>query len=217
MANTQEALDKILNTPVDLRDDQWQADFFETFKQSKIKISNPTPQVGYDSWPYLHVENHEDSTEPVAQVVEWLSKRGIGMLLNPHKAEPDYVFSYGMLWSFQEKGVFLEPTIKLDLPSQFELQQGTKILSGPPHDSFLPPYVRQILKQFFVEQGILVPRILVMSTDKAHFDLCFSLDSLGLPPAKEHAGIAEAIQWFLPPHYSLVLTRETGLKGFVSL
>jgi hypothetical protein len=217
MLSTQESLNKILSLPVDQRDDRWQMDFFEYFKLAHVTISNPTPQVAYDSWPYLHVETRVDSTEPLSKVVDWLSTRGIGLLVNPNKDEPDYVFSYGMLWNFRERGQFLETALTLPPTDKFELQPGTKILSGPPHDSYLPGYVRGILKQFFVEQGILMPRILVMSTDKQHYDLCFSLDSLGLPPSTEHAGIAEAIQWFLPQHYSVVLTRETGLKGFVSL
>jgi len=216
MLSAQESLDKILTTPPVQRDDRWQIDFFEAFTKSNILISNPTPQVAYDSWPYLHVETSEEATEPVTQVIDWLSQRGIGMILNPQKDEPDYVFSFGMLWHFRERGLFFEE-IKTTAAEKFELQQGTKILSGPPHDSYLPQYVRKILKQFFVEQGILMPRILVMSTDKQHFDLCFSLDSLGLPPVTEHAGLAEALQWFLPPHYSIVLTRETGLKGFVEI
>ncbi|MGE3974153.1 MAG: hypothetical protein AB7F59_06480 [Bdellovibrionales bacterium] len=216
MLNLQESLEKILTVPVDQRDDQWQSDFFEFFKKSNLTILDPTPQVAYDSWPYLHVVSRPDSTEPVTKVINWLSTRGIGMILNAEKQEPDYVFSYGMLWHFREKGQFLESSTATPA-QQFELQMGTKILSGPPHESYLPTYARNILKQFFQEQGILMPRILLMSTDKEHYDLCFSLDSLGLPPAHEHAGIAEAIQWFLPQHYSIVLTRETGLKGFTSL
>ncbi|HWU44373.1 MAG TPA: hypothetical protein VN132_13070, partial [Bdellovibrio sp.] len=65
--------------------------------------------------------------------------------------------------------------------------------------------------------AVLRPRILVMSTDRKHYDLAFSLESLGNPPQKEHAGIAEAIGWFLPPHYSIVLVSEKGLPEFVEL
>ena len=34
---------------------------------------------------------------------------------------------------------------------------------------------------------------------------------------EEHAGVAEAIAWFLPPHYSVVLVSETGLPDFISI
>jgi hypothetical protein len=61
------------------------------------------------------------------------------------------------------------------------------------------------------------PRILVMSTDRKHYDLAFSLESLGNPPTKEHQGIAEAITWFLPPHYSVVLVSEKDLPEFIAL
>jgi hypothetical protein len=81
----------------------------------------------------------------------------------------------------------------------------------------LPQYVRNILKQFFMDQNVMRPRILVMSTDRKNYDLAFSLESLGNPPVKEHQGVAEAISWFLPPHYSIVLVSEIGLPEFTDL
>jgi hypothetical protein len=53
--------------------------------------------------------------------------------------------------------------------------------------------VRNILKEFFRDQGVFAPKILVMSSDRVNYDLVFSLESLGNPPVKEHQGIAEAI------------------------
>jgi hypothetical protein len=40
---------------------------------------------------------------------------------------------------------------------------------------------------------------------------------LGNPPEREHEGIAEAIAWFLPNHYSVVLISEKGLPTFSAL
>ena len=59
--------------------------------------------------------------------------------------------------------------------------------------------------------------VLVMSTDGENYDFCFSLESLGNPPEAEHSGIAEAISWFLPPHYSLLLIGEKDLPKFIDL
>jgi len=89
--------------------------------------------------------------------------------------------------------------------------------AGPPSPQYLPQYVRNILKEFFRDQGVLMPKILVMSADRKHYDLAISLESLGNPPEKEHQGIAEALSWFLPPHYSIVLVSEKGLPSFVEL
>ncbi|MBO9668012.1 MAG: hypothetical protein J7501_14515, partial [Bdellovibrio sp.] len=141
---------------------------------------------------------------------------GVGMAVNPDKNYPDYVFTYGMLWHFKETGLFYRTAD--EIPSgTLELQGGQGLHSGEPTPQYLPQYVRQILKEFFRDQGILRPRILVMSTDRKHYDLAFSLESLSNPPEKEHQGIAEALSWFLPPHYSIVLVSEIGLPKFFDL
>ena len=57
----------------------------------------------------------------------------------------------------------------------------------------------------------------MISQDNIHFDLCFSLESLGNPPDNEHEGIAEALSWFLPTHYSIVLISEKSLPEFLPL
>ena len=74
--------------------------------------------------------------------------------------------------------------------------------------------MRKILRDFFRDQGLLAVKILMMSQDGKNFDLAISLESLGNPPEKEHQGIAEAISWFLPPHYSLLIVSEKGLPSY---
>jgi hypothetical protein len=140
----------------------------------------------------------------------------LGLVVNPQKEYPDYVFSYGMIWHFRETGLFYRAKAETSSGS-FELRQGEKLHSGPPTPEYLPQYVRSILKQFFMDQGLLNVKILVMSADRVNYDLAFSIESLGNPPVKEHQGIAEAISWFLPPHYSIALVSEKGLPAFVSL
>jgi hypothetical protein len=56
-----------------------------------------------------------------------------------------------------------------------------------------------------------------MNPDRTKFDLAFSLDSLGNPTADEHNGLAEAIAWFLPAHYSIALVSEKVITGFQPL
>jgi len=206
----------ILSVPDSERDDLWEKKFLDIFTNLKVKISEDKPKAGIDQWPYLHVETAKLGAEPVAKICDWLSTRGIGLLVNPQKPVPDYIFTYGMIWNFKERGRFVEDRPATP-PREFVLNEKTQVMAGAPSDAYLPPYVRSVLKQFFMEQGILMPRILILSEDKKHFDLCLSLDSLGLPPATEHDGIAEAVQWFLPTHYSLVLVREKGLPAFVGL
>ena len=139
------------------------------------------------------------------------------MVVNPqNKTYPDYVFNYGMVWHFKETGLFVRR--QADVPAgTVEITPGQGLHAGPPTPEYLPNYVRAILKEFFRDQGLLAVKILVMSQDRKHYDLAISLESLGNPPMKEHQGIAEAISWFLPGHYSLVLVSEKGLPPFTDL
>lgn len=207
---------ELVKVPEAQRDHQWEIDFFMAISQENLKLLSEAPQTGPDNWPYLLAETTAEATEPAQKIIQWLATKGIGLVVNPQKEYPDYVFTYGMLWHFKETGLFYRTAAEAPVGT-IELKDGQKLHAGEPTPQYLPPYVRNILKDFFRDQGILAPRILVMSTDRKHYDLAFSLESLGNPPQKEHQGIAEAISWFLPPHYSVVLVTEKGLPPFVNL
>ncbi len=209
-------LDDLVKIPDESRDHQWENNFFMALTQSSLKLIHEAPQQGPDGWPYLLAETSEDATESAQKVIQWLSLKGVGLVVNPAKSYPDFVFTFGMLWNFRETGLFYQ-TADVDLKGILELNEGQSIHAGPPAPKYLPQYVRTIIKEFLINQGVLRPRILVMSTDRKNYDLAFSLESLGNPPEKEHQGVAEALSWFLPPHYSILLVSEKGLPEFVDL
>jgi hypothetical protein len=159
--------------------------------------------------------------EPVQKILAWLADKGIGLVVNPEQEYPDYVFPYGMIWHFRESGLFFRDQAEIPTGSvMITSEKGLK--AGPPTEAFLPSYVRKVLKEFFANQGLYAVKILVLQSEaKAEgmyfYDLAFSLESLGSPVDAEYAGIAEAISWFLPPHYSVLLAQEKGLPPFVDL
>lgn len=207
---------ELLKEPIDQRDQKWENSFFHSLVSSKLKVLSPDPQLGPDQWPYLMVETSEAGTEPASQIIRWLAERGIGLVVNPQKDYPDFVFTYGMLWHFKNTGLFYRELAQD--PQKVADYSNQKIANaGDASEDFLPTSVRKILRDFFRDQSVLAPKILVVSMDNKQFDLCFSLESLGNPPESEHAGIAEAISWFLPPHYSIVLVSEKGLPQFFDL
>lgn len=206
-------LSEILQTPDAQRDHNWENQFFDALIKSKVTLLDEGPQTGPDNWPYLMVETAEGAEEPVVNILHWLSTKGIGLVINPKKEYPDYVFPWGMIWNFKETGLFRlnqAPVIQ----GNIELKNEQGLIAGPPNPKYLPDYVRTILRQFFMDQGLLQVKILVVSQDGKHYDLAISLESLGNPPKNEHSGILEALSWFLPTHYSLMLTSEKDIKGF---
>ena len=136
--------------------------------------------------------------------------------LNPQKKMPDYVFTFGMIWYFAETGVFLSDDQTRLKDTKWE-STSDKLQYGYPADSYIPKHVRSILKEFFMQQGVLNPKWILLTEDKKNYDLCFSLESLKNPPKKEHEGILKAISWFLPNHYRLVLAAEENLPDFQTI
>lgn len=208
-------LETLLQTSDKNRDQSWEDQFLFRLSESNLKVLAPDPQNGPDSWPYLMVETDSTSSEPAQKVLEWLSLRGIGMAVNPNKDYPDFVLSYGMIWNFRKTGRFIhrvpQRTTGLWTAETKDLQ------AGAPTEDYLPGFVRKILREFFRDQGVFEPRILMISDNGKDFDLAFSLESLGSPKDTEHESVAEAISWFLPSHYSIVLVSEKGLPEFVKL
>lgn len=205
------------------RDQAWEEKFFKLFSSSKLKIIAADPQQGPDGWPYLMTElslenpTPSESVDSAQKILHWLSTRGIGLVVNPQRTPyPDFIFSYGMIWSFRETGYFNKyPT--LNETTELLIENPHKAHYGEPSLEFLPLYVRKVLKDFFLDQSVFHPKVLMISADGKNFDLCFSLESLGSPKPEEHQGILEALSWFLPPHYSLALISEKNLPAFLGL
>lgn len=228
------SLESLLAIPEADRNQSWENKFFQSFSEDHVHLLFEQAQQGPDGWPYLLVESKDvvaksknqntssdikalEDEEPVQKILNWLSTKGMGLVLNPRKEYPDYVFSYGMIWSFRESGFFYKP-IPQDRPSgSVRLANEKGLTYGEPTPEFLPVYVRQILKEFFRDQGLFAPKISMISDDQINYDLAFSLESLGNPPANEHAQIAEAIAWFLPPHYTVLLVSEKQIPVFTNL
>ncbi|MBX2988279.1 MAG: hypothetical protein KF802_10315 [Bdellovibrionaceae bacterium] len=211
------SLTELLNVPDTQRDVLWERRFFDAVISSKLKVLSADPQQGPDGWPYLMTETSLEATEPAPKILNWLATRGIGLVVNPgKKSYPDYVFNYGMVWHFKETNLFVRPQDEVPAGA-VDIAPATGLHAGAPTKEYLPDYVRTILREFFRDQNLLAVKILVMSQDRKHYDLAFSLESLGNPPEKEFEGISQAIAWFLPTHYSLILVSEKGLPPFVNL
>lgn len=216
---TQEtAFQTLVQAPESLRDAGWEARFLDALVPMKVALDGDEPKPGPDGWPYMKVRTTPGASEPFSRIVAWLAGRGIGLVVNAHKMVPDYVFTYGMIWNFVETGRFVVPqTDDAAKPGAISLEQKNLIM-GAPTDKYLPRYVRAILREYLTQTGIRQPRILVVTTpDFKQTDLVLSLESLMNPAQKEHRGLAEAIGWFLPLHYNLVLASEAGMPAFSPL
>lgn len=210
--------EELLKVEIKDRGDSWEKDFLAELPKAPVRVLRPEPSEGPDHWPYLMVESGgEQDDDKMINVVQWLSTRGIGLVINPLKPAPDYVLTYGMLWNFRERGEFLTANPNPGKEGRFEIKDGQQLYVGNPTEQYLPKYVRGIVRQFLADQGAFAPKILLVSQDNVNFDLCFSIESLKSPPAHEHANIAEALSWFMPAHYNVSLLSEKVVAGFQPL
>jgi hypothetical protein len=198
------------------RDQNWEDQFLSAFTQSNVQLLNEEPQMGPDSWPYMIVQTSSTSQESAQKLLQWVSTRGIGIVINPQKAFPDFVLTYGMIWHFRETGYFFRRNLTKNIHSNESAVQldFSKASFADPVPEILPDYARKILREFFVQQNILKPKISTAFWHDNNFDVVISLDSIGNPPTAEHPGIAEALSWFLPPHYSILFLTEKQLPYF---
>lgn len=218
---------ELLKIPQAKRDQNWEASFARVLPFGKFTLIYEDAKPGPDGWPYLFAKATPDGTEYGAQLLNWLSTRGIGLAINPEQSMPDFVLTYGMTWNFKERGSIVTEGDSADKSNRpqtmrLEFKDGDQMYVGQPTEAYLPSYVRKILKQFLFDQGVIAPKIAIIQNGdpksaQVQTDLAFSIDSLGSPTADEHAGVAEAIAWFLPAHYSVALVSEKLISGFENL
>ncbi|MGE3682863.1 MAG: hypothetical protein AB7G93_14150 [Bdellovibrionales bacterium] len=206
----------LIQQPESLRDDTWEARFLAEIIKTNVQVEQEEPREGRDGWPYLFVRT-DAGQEPFVKVVQWLATRGIGLVVNAHKMMPDYIFTYGMIWNFVQTGRFRTPGATLP-PGEVVFEPGQDVLMGDASEAYLPVYVRSVLRQFLNSQGFIHPKILVASSgDYKNVDLIVSQESLNDLRPSSHSVFAEALSWFLPPHYSIVLASERNLPKVYDL
>lgn len=211
-------MNSLLQTSQEARDEEWEKAFLYLLPNAKFRILEEAPKQGPDGFPYLMVGIDDEASESAAKVLEWLSDKGIGLVINPFSEVPDFVLTYGQIWNFRERGE-INTSVESSQPKpagQFKLKKDPNLVLGTPSEAFLPSYARAILREFFKQQGMTEVRIGLLGTEGA-YDFCFSLESLKNPSKEDHRDLLEAISWFLPGHYSLALVSEKGLPKFVPL
>lgn len=188
--------------------------FLSEPQNQKVSLLSQDPQEGPDGYPYMMLSTEGEATEPFLRLVQWGADKGIGLALNPQKESPDLILTHGMLWNYMERGEFFTETPVRTSLGEIRINTDLKLFAGHPSDAFWPQSRRKIFKEFLLQQGVIQPKVLMLS-EKAEgpMDLAFSLESLGNPKQSEWNGILEAFSWFFPRHYSLLIFSENNVKG----
>jgi hypothetical protein len=190
-------------------------DFISKPQEQKVRLLSPDPQEGPDGFPYIMVSTEGEAAEPFLRLVDWCAQKGIGLAVNPQKETPDLILTFGMLWNFKERAEFFTQTPARTGLGEIRVSGTKNFFAGAPSEGYWPTSVRKIFKEFLLQQGVLSPKVMMLSEkENGPMDLAFSLESLGTPKKEEWQGILEAFSWFFPRHYSLSIVSEKTIQGF---
>jgi hypothetical protein len=212
-----EMLAQLFATPHDQRDEAWVATFFANAGQASFCCEAPQVITGPDSFPYVRLTLPESNKPFTCYVIEhmipqFVLRQGLGIAINPDKAQPDWVFSYGDLVNYHLYGAFdaRDTRFEAGVPEQETLTEGTLIKTGEPSPQILPPEVRQTLRGFLERVGIPA-KVMLMSRDadakgnrKGGLSLVFPFTRDSFNNPDEYAYFVESLGWFFPRHYSVL-------------
>lgn len=186
------------------RTQAWEQQFLKSFETAEIVITSEDVQMGPDGWPYLFASTNTEAQgfkDKALNVVQWAYQHGVGIVINPDKEKPDFVFNFGMVWSYMHRGEF----VKL---FDENYPEDAQVYIAKITDDMIPSHVQHILKDYIASAGVETPRAALITRDKLNYEIAFAIESLNNPPAHEHLGIAKGIGWFMPTDMPVVLLYE---------
>ncbi len=193
----------------ELRDEKWARKFYETIPDASFASQADQVLQGPDGFPYFVLKFPEPmkpfESFSVRIVLEHCTNSGIGIVINPHKPRPDWVFTYGQLWSFREYGVFHEDNI------EHATQSSGKVLTASPNEKLFPAYSRQILNAYLKHIGVAEPKcFLLMDGSSPHPSIVFNVFRERFATDEAHRDAMSRLTWFLPSRIGLISVPDTA-------
>jgi hypothetical protein len=229
-----EALSRLFVVPRPQRDDAWRAAFYDAVVDASMATSATQLMEGPDGFPYFVLKLPE-AGQPftpfcVSHILEHCTDRGYGIVVEPQPAGPQWVFTYGDLFSLRAYGTFAGDPADRDgaagAPERASttevVPKETPVMVGAPSEAMLPKWSRGVLAGFITRNTpVKEPRVLVMvnASSPPGRHLVFNVHPEDFPKAETFRAILRAFGWFMPPGRSVVgLSRESDLtREFVPL
>lgn len=220
---------KLFETPREARDDAWRSAFLDAVVDASMASTENQVMRGPDGFPYFVLQRPPIGAAftpfCVSDILDHCTEQGIGIVVEPTERGPQWVFSYGDLFSLRAYGSFDGDPADRDAPrgpAVEVLEKDTPVMIGAPNEEMLPAWARRVLASF-LKQAVQVdePRVLVMvepSRVPAR-NLVFNIHPEEFPSQAEFGRVMNALGWFLPPNRSLIATSRTSslTSSFVPL
>jgi hypothetical protein len=215
------------------RDDAWRDRFFAAIGDASMAAAAPDQILrGPDGFPYF-VLNLPPSGQPfetfcVSHILDVCLDNGFGIVIQPDANPPQWVFTYGNLWSFKQVGKFEVAAPESDVEESGESIAGPRadspdtILAGQPSADFFPDYARKAIKEFLIHKsGDSNPQVLLATQPSSvpSRSLVFSVFSENFPDRKDFEDVMYRLTWFIRRDYGLLsIPKDSDLaKSFAPL
>lgn len=220
------ALDKLFAIPHEQRDNNWQQSFLANIEEASFVCNDPQVISGPDGFPYFVLNIPEANKEFQCYVIkhmvpEFILDNGLGVVINPSKGQPDWVFTYGELVNYHLRNEFYTDSKNWYVQTENTLKENTEMLIGQPSEYILPLQTRNILRQYLKQYtDVEVKFLLTNRPEGEEFlqQLVFNLTPSHFQSEEHFSGVMQNIGWFLPRHYTYASTlEETFGDHFVAL
>ena len=210
LAKTSE-LFRLCAIPHEARDAAWLARFYAAAPDASLKGETPQAIAGPDGFPYFVLKLPEEGVPfeayCISHIVDFCLENGLGAVLNPQKERPDYVFTFGNLWSWKATGQFVRELPPGAPPgvTKETVDGEREVLVAQPSEDFFPGFARRAVDRFLRHRlGVAEPGCFLLGDPTAipTQSLVFNVFSDGFESEKDFANAMYFLRWYLPGDYS---------------
>jgi hypothetical protein len=227
--NKTNSIYQLIQTPKAERDEKWQSAFLQNIAQASFRCGEPQVITGPDGFPYFQLFLPEPHKSFQCYVIDrmkddFLLSKGFGVVINPSSNNADWVLSYGDILNFQLNGTFYttgETAFSNNQKSE-TIHEEEEVMIGQPSETILPKQTRRLIREFLKTNGVKHPKILLMMRHKKEGtgvsqELVFNVTPKDFNSDDRCRNVMQAINWYLPRHYSFASMSEESIQGFMPL
>jgi|SRR6185312_11111896 len=212
------------------RDAEWIRRFYHAVGEASMTTTADQVLQGPDGFSYfaLHMPPPRRDFEPfsVSQVLDFCLENSLGIVIEPQPGPPEWVISYGLLWSKKIFGKFdlnVDPDAGAEAANQLRTPEvptqmvgKEAVLVGQPNQSYFPGFARNAVKQFLQQQQIENPGVLLLSNPAQEplETIAFPVFPEDFADPNQFQGFMQRLAWYFPPHYRLsVVSKNSDLTN----
>lgn len=195
-------LEQLFAVPREERADTWREAFFATVPDASLAAADPQVFTGPDGYPYFLLRMPDPGpfeTFCVTHVLDTCLRAGAGIVVSAGAPEPEWVFTYGDLWSFKETGQFV-----VSWGESVTLTEPHRVLVGAPAETVLPAYARPVLRNALRTQGAVDPEVFLVRAPGLDPEQSFAFRPLPDP---------RGLLWFVPRHFGVTVAQDDWAGG----